>query len=228
MRRHHREAYEDVVLRTRPAMYVPMQGSRAREVIRQVAPSTETATGQYRGPFMGAVGRRFSASTTDNDKIEFTSNAAYHPGNTFSIGGWFNRIGAGDGANAPTMFHNGTNDFIVYFPLTGNTDKLTLRKAGVGDIFATNRTFASPYADGWVHAIFTKNAGTATVCYINGVSVAGTFTDQTVVASSSAPTFGLISGSTTNDFDGALSHWAIWSRVLTAAEVTELYRAAVE
>ncbi len=224
----YRPRYEDVILRTRPAMYVPMQGSKAWELIRNVAPSTETATGQFRGPFPYATSRRFTASSTDNDTIAYTSNAAYHPGDTFSVGGWFNRLGQGDAANAATILHNGTNDFVVYFPLTGNTDKLTLRKAGVSDIFATTRTFATPYADGWTHVIFTKNAGSSTLCYVNGISVAGTFVNATVVASTSAPTFGLASGATTNDFDGALAHWALWSRVLTQAEVTDLYRAAVE
>jgi hypothetical protein len=221
-----RERYEDVVLRTRPVFYVPMQGNTSRELVSQSVILTQTATLQISGPAQGMTARRFTASSADDDKLVYTSQASYHPGNTFSIGGWFNRLGAGDAANAPTIFHNGTGDLTVYFPLSGQTNKLTLRRAGTGEIFATDRVFATPYADGWVHCLFTKDAGTATVCYLNGVSVSGTYTNQTVVASSSNPTFGTASGANTNDFDGALAHWAMWNRVLTAGEAAELYRAS--
>ena len=218
----HQERYEDVVLRTKPVLYVPMQGSTTREEVRLVTATVTGARIGRTGPFPGAQSIDFDGA---DDRAVIATNAAYHPGDTFSVGGWFSRDGAGDVGNAPTMFHNGTNDFIVYFPLSGNTNKLTLRKAGVGDIFATNTVFGSPYTAGWQHCIFTKNAGTATVCYLNGRSESGTYTNQTVVASTSDPTFGIISGALTNDFNGRLSHWAIWNRVLTAAEAVELYRA---
>lgn len=227
MKRHAvRRRYEDVVMATRPVMYVPMQGNKLWELVRGVACNINNAPALAQaGPWAGSQAVRYSASTADDDTVSVTTNAAYHPGDTFSVGGWFNRRGQGDAANAPTIIHLGTNDFIVYFPLTGNTDKLTLRKAGVGDIFATNRTFVTPWADGWQHVIFAKNAGTSTVCYLNGVSAAGTYTNQTVVASASNVAFGSASGTLLNDFDGSTAHWAIWNRVITAAEAAELYRA---
>jgi hypothetical protein len=223
----HQERLEDVILRTRPVMYVPMQGSMARELVRQVNPLTNTAVLQTGGGSPGMTARRFTASTADNDKLVYTSDASYHPADTFSVGGWFNRMGQGDAANAPSILHWGTNDFTVYFPLSVNTDKLVLRKAGVGDVMISTETFDSPFDNGWRHAIFTKTGATRAL-YIDGVSTGTTGTNQTIVASASNPTIGTISGADTNDFDGALAHWALWNRVLTAAEVVEMYRAGKE
>lgn len=221
-------SYEGLVMRTKPVFYAPMQGKNY-ELVRGIAGTlSATAPTVAVGPFPGMAALRFSASTSDNDSLAFTTDTSYHPGDTFSVGGWFNRQGAGDTGSAPTMLGMGSGDLTVYFPLSGNTNKLTLRKSGTGDIFATNKTFASPYADGWQHVIFRKNAGSSTDCYLNGVSAAGTLTNQTVVAAASNVTFGLPTGSTTNDFDGSMCHWAIWNRVLTEDEVVRLYRGAWE
>ena len=113
--RHHaiQRPYDDVVMGMRPVLYVPMQAGTGRELVRMVAASTDTA-GRSTGPFPGAAARRTTASTGDDDRVAFTSNASYHPGDTFSIAGWFFRRGAGD--TSPSMFHNGTGDFTVYFP----------------------------------------------------------------------------------------------------------------
>lgn len=228
MRQHHFERYEDVVLATKPVMYLPMQGtSSSYELVRNIAVTNSNAAAYGRGgPFPGCQAVEFSSSTGDNEKLAVTSNAAYHPGDTFSVGGFFNRTAQGDASASPTIFHNGGDDMTIYFPRSGNTDKLTLRKAGVSDIFATDRTFASPYSDGWIHCLFTKNAGSETLCYLDGVSVPGTYSNATIVASSTSPTFGLNASGSGNDFAGRLAHWAIWDRVLVAGEVADLYRAA--
>lgn len=228
MRVHHRRRYEDVVLATLPVMYAPMQGSMPVEAVRNTPMTNTGGVGYGRGgPFPGAQAAEFSASTGDNDKLSITTHASYHPGDTFSVGGWFNRTALGDGSASPTLFHNGNNDITVYLPLSGGAaNKLTLRKAAVADIFAADRTFPSPYTDGWHHCLFTKNGGSGVACYIDGASVSGTYSNQTVSASTTNPTFGLNPGSSGNDFAGLLAHWAVWSRVLTAAEAAGLYRDA--
>lgn len=217
--------YEDIVLDTRPVFYVPLEGSVVSELVRGVkATVAATSPTPYRGPAQHMGGYRFSDSTTDNDYFGVTTHTSYHPGDTFSVGGWFNRLanGAGDGS----LLHLGTGDFVVWF----NGGTLALRKAGTGDCFTiTSPTFGT-VPTGWHHIIFTKNgsgAGSTIVAYLNGVSVAGTYTNRTIVAAATDPRLGLTATSNNEDYGGALSHWAIWNRVLTQAEVTALYRAAI-
>ncbi len=212
--------YEDVVLATRPALYVAMQGNGFKELVRGVAVTNNNSVGTSQGPFPGARGSLFSTSTADNDSLTVATNAAYHPGDTFSAGGWFNRTGAGDGTGS-VMLHLGTNDLVVWIPAG---DLVTMRKAGVANIIAGTTTFGTPYTKGWHHCIVTKTAGSSGAIYVDGVSEGGAFSNQTIVAAAADPTFGLSSGGSANDWEGSLSHWAIWNRVLTSREVLDLYR----
>lgn len=217
MHRVRRYRYEDVVLRTRPVFYVPCQGNQPKEIVRQVACTVNNANDQRSGPFPGASARDFNGSTSE---IITATHTSYHPGDTFSVGGWVRRDGSGTGGH--TFLHNGTGDFVLWID---TTNKLVLRRAGTGDIFSSTATYTDTL---WMYAIATKNAGSGTVMYVNGIAIAGTTTAQTVVASSSAPTIGRVSGGTGNPLDGSAVHMAIWSRALTQAEVTELYRAGRE
>lgn len=211
--------YEDVVLATKPVFYVPLQGNSLKELVRVVAVTNNNSVGRSAGPFPGHAGSSFSTSTADNDSLTVATNAAYHPGDTFSAGGWFNRTGAGDGTGS-AMLHMGANDFLVWL----TSDVVTIRKAGVGNVISGTTTFGAPYTKGWHHCIVTKTAGSSAQVYVDGVSEGGAFTNQTIVAAAVDPTLGLAAGGTTNDWEGSLSHWAVWNRVITQAEVTELYR----
>lgn len=215
----YRDRYEDVVLRTKPVFYVAMQGNTFKEQVRWAAVTNNASVARYQGPFPGSHGMRFSSSTADNDSLSIATHTSYHPGDTFSVAGWFNRLGAGDAAGN-VLIHLGANDFLIWF----TSDLLTLRKAGVGNIIQANTSFASPYTKGWYHVAITKNAGTSTTLYLNGVDDGGATSNQTIVAAATDPTFGITApAGTSNDFDGALSHWAIWDRVLSLAEVKDLY-----
>lgn len=223
MARHHRprERYEDVVLRTKPVLYVPMQGQKIRELVRGVdCTVSNSPTLGASGPFPGEQAIRFSASTADNDAVSVATNASYHPGDTFTVAGWFNRLGTGDAS--PSLIHLGSNDLTVFINSSVNGNYLALRKAGVGDIHRLG-VFGSPHTAGWQFCAWTK-ATTTTVGYLNGVlttSLGGS--NQTIVASTVDPTFGITAGGTTIDLDGSLAHWAVWNRVLSAGEIAELY-----
>jgi hypothetical protein len=222
MTRHfsHRERYEDVVLRTRPVFYAPLQGSKLHELVLGSNAGTVTAArvGEL-GPFPGAQGVRFDGA---GDSVVFTTDPSFHPGDTFSVGGWFDLREAGGDTGGIMFTLNATNDLTVYFVKASG--KLALRKSGVSDVFTTNRTFATPWTDRWQHLIFAKNGAVSVTCYLNGAAAAGTFTNATIVAGAGGPRLGL-AASGSNDFNGYLSHWAVWNRLLTAAEASELYRA---
>ncbi len=221
MRRHAaRQAYEEVVLATKPVLYVPMQGSATRELIKQSAVTVSGALRAQNGPFRGSHSMLFDGS---NDRVTPTNDASFHPGDTFTVGCWFNLKGAGADTGG-IMYTNQANDLTMYIPAANG--KLTLRKSGASEVFQTTRTFLTPFTDGWQHALIAKNAGTSVTCYIAGIAVAGTTTNATMVAGGSAPTIGEGNAST-NAFNGLLAHVAVWNRVLTAAEAAELYRAGV-
>lgn len=213
-----RPDYADAVMSTGPVFYVPMQGGVVVEIVRGVkATVSATAPLIVAGPFQGANGYRFSASTADHDSFTIPTNAAYHPGNTFSVGGWVNQLA--NGGSFPSFLNAGANDFN---PGPSQAGKFGLGKNGVGTIFVTTATYK---ATGWHHLLLTK-AGATTTCYVDGYSVAGTTTDLTVVAGSSNIELG--AAGTSGDLDGSLAHMAIWNRVLTAGEALALYLAAVQ
>jgi hypothetical protein len=216
-----RERYEDVVLRTKPVLYLPMQGSTTQELVRMATATVTNAVRGHTGPFPGAQSVRFAGA---NDLVSVATDASYHPGNTFSIGGWFNRTGAGDGSGA-ALYHAGSGEMTVWFPPATGVGRLTLRKAGTADIWRSDQLFGTPYNAGWYHYIFTK-AGATTVLYLNGVTNGSAVGDQTITTTTDAPTFGLASAGGTNlDYVGQMAHHAIWNRALTAGEVMDLYRA---
>jgi hypothetical protein len=212
--------YEAAILATSPVLYLPMQGSTITEEVRSVTATVTGATVQQAGPVAGMDAISFDGA---NDSVSVATHTSYHPGDTFSIGGWVNRTAAGDGSGA-AIYHAGSGELTVWFPPSGgNLDKLTLRKAGTGDVFASTTVYDSPYNDGWFHFIYTKSGSTRAL-YINGVSEGAAGTNQTIVATTDAPTFG---NSTTNtlDFAGRLAHMAIWSVALTSTQAEDLYDA---
>jgi hypothetical protein len=222
-----RQRLEDVILGTRPVLYVPMQGNKTYEMVRDVAVTVGGSTVFGRpGPFAGASAALFDGAA---DYLQVATHASYHPGDTMSIGGWFNRTAAGH-ANGPVMYHL-QGDMTVWFPPTTNAGRIVLRKAGTGDIFATSTTdWGSPYTKGWHRIAFTKT-GATTKCYVDGVEDAGggTVANQTFSsANTEPPTFGWLSVLTTTlDYAGMLAHWAIWDRVITAQEERTIYLAGV-
>lgn len=222
MRKHAiRRRYEDTMLASKPVLYIPMHGATTRELVRQVDVTVANTFSRANGPFRGSQSTRFDATT---GSLTLTTDTSYHPGDTLSVGGWFNLTGAGNDTGG-IMISAQSGDYTVF--LRASDGRVTFRKSGTADIIATSRVFATPWADGWQHILFTKNAGTASVCYLNGISAGGATTNQTLVASASNLTLGR-SNATSNEHNGSLAHWAVWSRVLTAGEAADLYRAGVD
>lgn len=123
------------------------------------------------------------------------------------------------------QFHNNGADCLeVYYQKAGPTyvkgDRSTSAAVVSGDVGV------------WVHYAVTFNSTTgATVMYKNGSSVAVTnvvaFSSGALMNTTTDFLIGASQNSGTKDtfFDGLLDEVGIWSKVLTGAEVTELYNA---
>lgn len=211
-------SYEQIVLGMAPVFYVPGKSATATEMVLGTKGAVTGTVSPGPMPFTNSSVPGLDTRPASNSRLGFATNAAYHPGDTFTLMAWFNQTTAGDAA--PALMHWGTGDFTFYFM----DDKLALRKAGTADIVTTTQTFAAPMGR-WVHAVCTKNAGTSAAIYINGVDDSTGYANQTIVASTDAPTLANQSGATANDFRGYIAHAAVWNRVLTAGEIRELYTA---
>lgn len=74
----------------------------------------------------------------------------------------------------------------------------------------------------WYHIVWTYNAGTAEM-FVNGVSQ-GTASNGTSLTNTTAPfTLGRVNKYTSNYFDGLMDIVEVYNRVLTGAEITDLY-----
>jgi hypothetical protein len=165
-----RRSVEEVILSTRPVLYIPMQdnirpvGGHLIELVRgaNAQPSGNAFTGRN-GPFRGA---KSVLTTTSTAQVQVATHASYHPGDTFSIGGWFNRTEAGDTVNGPCLYHT-NGDLVIWFPPTTNAGRLVMRKSGGGDVFASAATdWGTPYTKGWHRCLFWKNAGSSAGLYM--------------------------------------------------------------
>lgn len=208
--------YQDVVVAQAPVGYWPMgdqapQGNNdAADVIAARTavtsfPGTQTNVDGKIGAAMGLDGTGFFTVTT---------NPALHPGDTLSLKCWFKTTMTGNG----TLIFAGANDYSV--DMLGG--QLRFLKTGASLIFQSNQT----YNDGlWHHLVITKNAGVATVMYVDGQAVAGTFANATLVASANPIIFGA-TGIPSLWFIGSLQHIAIFNFVLTPAQVLAEFNAA--
>lgn len=228
--------YRDVVLSTRPVFYVPLDGhfigsastdNETPELVRGIKGRPTAGAGvqivtKVPSPVASGEAAGFRNGSASQG-LEWPTHTSYHPGDVFSVGGWFNRVGAGGSSNS--LLYLGSNDLALRF----TSDKINIFKNGVsGPIYQIDTpTFPSPYNAGWQHVIFTKNgSGVASTCtaYLNGVlNTATTYTDKTIVASSTDITIG--SGASNTGTATDLCHLAIWNRVLTAGEARMLYEA---
>ena len=97
------------------------------------------------------------------------------PGDVLSLEIWAKRTATG---NYDYIWWGGVGDYILF---VDNTDHLTFAKANVATIFSVTGT----WTDGdWHHVVVTKNGSTFHL-YVDGVEPAGTFTNATLVASTS-------------------------------------------
>lgn len=210
-----RPTYEEAVLVTRPVFFMPNGSIDRWEVVKHQAVSNSNNAGRgATGPFRGAFANVFTAATGDNESINVANDASYQPGDTFSLGGWAKCDGSGA---TMCVVHTGATGFVINYD---TNRKPLLAKENTANVFANTNALDTA----WHHVLYTKNAGTATVGYVDGVSVAGTFTNQTIITVATQIQQGL-GGGNLNDWNGRISGMAIWNRVLTPGEVFSIFEA---
>ena len=159
-----------------------------------------------------------------NDYLEYTA-ADVLPGTTNEITIAFWQYGApGLGNNSILWAEDGSGNRVVniHLPYGG---QIYFDCGNSGSSYDRLNRFALPsdYSGGWNHWAFTKDVATATMrIYLNGApwhSGAGnTNTLSTIVK--------LVVGSqegTSGFYEGKIDELAIWSRVLTADEIADIY-----
>lgn len=141
------------------------------------------------------------------------TNAALHPGDTFTFECWVKLSGVGAVFN---MIALGTGDFEVNISTTG---VIRLVKQGTGNSCITNNAYtdtASPH-----HIVVTKS-GATNVIYRDNVAVPVTVTNQTIVAASSDVYLASKVG-VQQPWNGLIGEIALYNAALSADQVTQHY-----
>jgi hypothetical protein len=111
-----------------------------------------------------------------------------------------------------TIVDKGTNAYKLYLAAD---NRLTFRKAGVGNIVASTSTITDT---AWHHVAATKS-GTTSRLYVDGNDVTGTVTDQALADTTSPLGIGAISGGTAEWWSGSLDEVAVYNAALSAEQV---------
>jgi hypothetical protein len=185
------------------------------------------ATTTYEAKFGRALTLTRNADPTTGQFVTVPYSTSYDFGTSnFSYGGWVKLLG---GANASmTLFGNVSSGAGTGFSMelsSGGVVRARLNMNGLSNV-ATTTTMLD---DGqWHHVLATVNRTTnITTVYVDGV--VGDTNDISAMAGFSintggnAFTLGARTSSTPNPMNGLLDDVAIWNRVLTAAEVTQVY-----
>ena len=160
-----------------------------------------------------------TGSSATNPLVSVTPpSGALDIGDTFTIALWVKRTTTGVAFHY--MLRAGWSagyalDFL-------STDSIRLEASGTA--FIADSTRALTDTTKWHQIVATKNGATAATIYIDGTASGNTFTNGTVANQGSGTLYfgGRSDGSL--PVDAALDEVAIWSRVLSAAEVSKLWQ----
>lgn len=140
-------------------------------------------------------------------------------GSALTIAAWVRTNSFGTGEQ---RFISKTGGSTTYWSLGTNGTSLLFRLRAGG----SNRTLTSPailQANSWYHAVATYDGSTMRL-YLNGAQVAATGKSGSLsTGGTSAVAIGRNPGSASQYFNGAIDDVRMYSRALTAAEVSALY-----
>lgn len=143
-----------------------------------------------------------------------------------SVSLWFKSAAASNGFLADVLvssYDNGVGDGIGVDFDGGTSAKVRLRKAiSYANAYAV--ADAALAVGAWTHVVGTVTAGGLMTLYVNGVAQATTATLSGATAATAGTFLGCREG-TTAFYKGSLDELGLWSRDLSAAEVSQLYGA---
>jgi Concanavalin A-like lectin/glucanases superfamily len=220
-------SYRTTILADTPSVYYRLGDASAPAVPDAGAGGVNAAmtgtvtfgqTGALAGDADTAVS--FPATGTDYLQTATSPGAAYDLGDgPFSIEFWYKTNTSGVLQNPVSK---GTGGYICRLQ---TTNKWILRKSGTGDEFVTTATFTDTTS--WHHFVATKSgAGAQPHIYVDGVDQAGTFTTQAYANTTTGFAMGVdAAAKTTGPWNGLLDEVALYTSVLSQAQVTAHYQA---
>lgn len=173
---------------------------------------TSTATRTKLGKFNGALdfdGSDDVVTITNNTAIDMDGNLA-----TFTFGTWINPDSDGE-SDTGQIFNKGSSTYLRVDSQSGSNLDLecNLDRATTD----TNVNVSTAFAiSGWNHVACSWNGSTLSV-YVNGV-LKGSSSSGTGAIASDANNL-LIGGGTSNNFDGKIDEFKIYSQALTADQI---------
>lgn len=217
-------SYEDEILSYNPIAYWPLS-----ETAGSIA--VDAAGNGYHGTYSGPSlhGTTFingdPAPTFDgvNDRVTVVSLSPAWNGDQFSIIGWVKRAdwSATAGTQSALMLRGASNDSVrLQIDKFNNANQALFAVVpGSGSLYPT------PAASGsdWVFMAITRSVASTNVSvYINGAYAGGSSSFSTAWAGTISEVY-LGAYKTSNYWNGALAHWAVFNTVLSAGDISNLY-----
>lgn len=210
--------YQAAVLADTPSVYYRLGDASAPAVPDAGAGGVNativgTPTFAQAGAFAGDTNTSVSFPGTSGNFLQTISSpgSAYDLGDgPFSIECWF-KLGA-TSTLMDFLGKQGTGCYVLRIDASG---KISLNASGVGNCFIATGAITDT---NWHHLVVTRVAATQPIMYIDGSSVAGTYTARTFADSTSQ--FDLGRSGTANMYHGQLQDVAIYKSVLSSTRVT--------
>jgi hypothetical protein len=182
-----------------------------------------TSAGVYRaGALVGQPGAIVDDADTavslngSTGWVEVADAPLLDVGDRFSVEAWVKRAGVGTNQ---VIVSKQSNSWVLMF---SSGSRLVLRKATVGDIASSTVTLTD--VSGWHHVAASKE-GASVRLYVDGVDVTGGVTNSTLADNALPLAIG--QSSSVSFFHGSVDEVAVYNRVLTAAEISQRYRTAL-
>lgn len=178
-------------------------------------------SGTYTGGFtLGSTGgitnEPYMTAVTLNGSTGYVtaSNAALHPGDTFSVEIWYKR---GTTGSLQTLWSGGTGDIEIGFDAS---DRIVVNKEGTGAAFTSTNAYTDTAS--WHQLVVLRSPG-ATSVMVDGVAIAGTSAAQTFVAAAGAINIGRRLSATDRYFNGSICAVSLYNANIGAVEAARHY-----
>lgn len=223
-------AYTDAVLATTPYRYWPLDEASGTNCNELVANEDATLSGGVMGGIAGPSGIGGVAPVfTGVEHIELRASALLGGEAAFTIGIWarFKPSSTSESGVVRTLFGeqgSSGNDIIQMRLQTPASTRMSHAYGDdtsavtqlAGEVFTYNR---------WTFYVFTRNGGTDEIYWNGGRRLLATNgrSGSTWTNAAIKAWLGMMPRASANPFQGHIAHAAVWKRVLTRAEILELY-----
>jgi Concanavalin A-like lectin/glucanases superfamily len=173
-------------------------------------------------------GADFETSSTQSLTITDASQSGLDITGSMSLSFWMNLETAIPSAGnqyeiaSKTAFASGNYGWDLYLLNQGGAQRLYFAQSANGTSFTQPFWSFSPSTSTWYHIVVVQTVGTNVELYINGTSQG---TGSAVASNFNNNGNFYLARGFSNNLDGILDEFGIWSRALTSAEVTSLYNA---